>query len=42
MGAARDPRPRSLPSAGEHTADILTNLGLGAQEIAALAADRII
>jgi crotonobetainyl-CoA:carnitine CoA-transferase CaiB-like acyl-CoA transferase len=42
LGAARDPRPRPLPSAGEHTAEILADLGLSSRELTALAADRII
>lgn len=42
MGAPRDSRPRALPSVGEHTTEILAELGLSPQELAVLAADGII
>jgi crotonobetainyl-CoA:carnitine CoA-transferase CaiB-like acyl-CoA transferase len=42
LGTTRDERPRPLPAAGEHTAEILARLGLTDRELETLAADRII
>jgi len=42
LGTARDERPRPLPAAGQHTAEILASLGLDGPELEFLAAERII
>jgi crotonobetainyl-CoA:carnitine CoA-transferase CaiB-like acyl-CoA transferase len=42
IGTARAARARLLPAVGQHTAEILAELGQSAAELAALAADRVI
>lgn len=42
LGSVRSARPRPLPAVGEHTREILAELGQTAADLAALDADRII